>query len=160
LLLLGDRKVHRSLSRFEPRPEPVKHLLSMPYHGGGISEEAEFSLFGSQEHVSRNRQIWGDGQLLVDDPYACRPSLMRRMEMHGLSIERDFAAIRALCSRQDFHQRALARTILSNQSVDLTRPYREIHALERAHAGKTLSYPAYREDRLISAITWSSLGTR
>ena len=126
----------------------------------GVGEEAEFAFLGSEENVSRNRQIRGDGQLLVDDPDARRPGLMRRVEMHGLSIQGDFASIRALCSRQDLHQRALARAVLSNQSVDLSRPYREIHALERAHAGETLGYPADRKDRLPGATTWSSLGTR
>ncbi len=85
---------------------------------------------------------------------------MRRVKMHGLSIQGDFASIRALCSRQDLHQRALARTVFSNQSVNLPWPYREIHALERAHARETLGYPADCEDRLSCAITWSSLGTR
>ena len=88
------------------------------------------------------------------------PRLMRRMEMHRLSIQGDLAAIRALCARQDFHQGALARTILSHQSVDLARLDREIHALERAHAGETLGDPADRQDRLSSSTTWSSLGTR
>ena len=104
--------------------------------------------FGSEEDVSRNRQIRRDSQFLVDDPDARRPRLMRRMEMHRLSIQGDLASIRALCSRQDFHQGALTRTVLSNQSVDLPWPYREIHALERTHAGETLGYPAYGQDRL------------
>ena len=100
-------------------------------------------LLGSEENVSRNRQIWSDCQLLVNDPDTCRAGLMRRMEMHGLSIQGDLASIRELCSRQDLHQRAFARAVLSNQSVDLSRPYREIHALERTHAGETLGHPAY-----------------
>ena len=56
--------------------------------------------------------------------------------MHRLSVQGDFASIRALCPRQDLHQRALARTVFSNQCVDLPRPYRKIHALQRLHAGE------------------------
>jgi hypothetical protein len=61
--------------------------------------------------------------------------------MHGLSIERDFASSGRCAPARIFINVLFARAVLSNQSVDLPRPYREIHALERAHAGKTLSYP-------------------
>jgi hypothetical protein len=85
---------------------------------------------------------------------------MRGMKVHRLSIESDFASIRALRAGQDLHQGAFTRTILTNQSVNFARPDRQIHAFQRTDAGETLGHPAYRKDRLARSATWSSLGTR
>ena len=46
---------------FEPRPRPVKHLLRFAHHSRGVCEESEAAFLGSEENVSRNREIGGDG---------------------------------------------------------------------------------------------------
>jgi hypothetical protein len=80
--------------------------------------------------------------------------------MDRLSVESDLPAIGALGSRQNFHQGALTGTILPHQSVNLTWPDREVHALKRTDAGETLRDPADGQDRFSRLATWSSLGTR
>jgi hypothetical protein len=114
LLLLSDRKMGGALSGFEPGSQPIKHLLCLANHRGGVCEKAEMSLLRAEEDVSRDRQIRRDGEFLVDDSDASCPGLMRRMEMHRLSIYGDLATVRGLRSGEDFHQGALARTVLTN----------------------------------------------
>ena len=67
---------------------------------------------------------------------------MDRAERDGLAIEEDFAGVGGLHAGEDFHQRALARTVLAVDREHLAALDGEAHALERPHAREGLGQRA------------------
>ena len=61
-----------------------------------------------------------------------------RVDADRLAIEHEATFVGCLDAREDLHERALARAILTNQGQDLARMQLEVHVLQRDHAGEAL----------------------
>jgi hypothetical protein len=68
-------------------------------------------------------------------------------EISWTPVNRDLAAVLLQRATERLHQRALARTVLAEQRVDLAASHLEIDASEGNDAGKLLANAAHVEHR-------------
>jgi hypothetical protein len=67
--------------------------------------------------------------MLVDHANAKLRSIAGGTDFHRVAVDPDLPCIWAVKASQHIHEGALARTILTKQSVDLARSYREIRLI-------------------------------
>src|SRR5258705_6428825 len=72
-----------------------------------------------------------EGQLLMDQRDAAPSRIVRRGGRVARAIEGHLAAVGLNLAREDVHQRALPRPILTEQCEHLARTHREIDSVER-----------------------------
>ena len=70
-----------------------------------------------------------------------------------LVVKQDLALVAAVCvdAGKDLHQRRLARTVLSAQTMDLATLHTEADIVQRAHAGKVLGDVLKLDDEVVAA---------
>ena len=64
-----------------------------------------------------------------------------------LAVDADLAAVLRDLAREDPDQRRLARAVLADESVDLSRPHVEVHAVERPHPRELHRHAARLDER-------------
>ena len=78
------------------------------------------------------------------------------MDVDFFSEEFDRSAVLGVDAGQDLHQRALARAVFADECKHLARMKRQVHAVERVHAGEELLNTGHLKNGFRQSITSSS----
>ena len=125
-----------------PRLAPLKGFVDEP--------AAEF--LAAKEDVRGDVEIVGEIQLLMDERDAVRERVVDGTNRERATVEEDFAGVGPLHAGEDFHERALARPIFTDDGEHFAAGDRKAHAPERAHAGEGFDEGADFEKRRSRAV--------
>ena len=102
-------------------------------------EEAEPAADGTaHEDVAPERELVGEGALLVDGLDAQRAGLLDVHPRDSLAAEVDLAFVRLVDAGDDLDERRLAGAVVTEQADDLAGPELQVHILENVHAPERL----------------------
>ncbi len=87
---------------------------------------------------SATDKIGNQVQFLIDDADALPQCFARIGKTHRLTIEQNFALGGLLRSGENMHQRGLAGTVFTDQTVNFTGVEIKVHVIQRQHAGEFL----------------------
>ena len=122
---ISDQRRRRDLKR-----DHVKILLSLLVNAREL-EEAPLLRFSSQKDIRTHIKIVRQIQFLVDHRDPQSQSGVGRIDGDPLAFEKNLPRGRLLDARQNFHQRAFARTIFADQRMHFARTNREIRPRAR-----------------------------
>jgi hypothetical protein len=97
------------------------------------------SACASRLSCSSSSEVPHQVQLLVDDADGQRLCVRRAFDLHRLAVQQHLAAVLAVDTGQDLHQRGLARAVLAHQGMDLAGAQVELHPVQRLDAGEGLA---------------------
>ena len=86
-------------------------------------------------HHAHRREVEG---VLMQHAHAVTDGVGGRAQGHGLAVEQDLSAVGRLEARQDLHERALARSVLAQDSLDGAGGDREGDAVVGSHRAEML----------------------
>jgi hypothetical protein len=106
----------RRVRRFD-QVELLADVLDCARQASVVDEPAPARV-GAEADVLRNREMGRETQLLLHHGDAQPMRLARRQRCDRAAIDQDFSAVGPERTRQQVDERALARSILSEESVD------------------------------------------
>ena len=87
-------------------------------------------------------------ELLVNEGDAQPESLFHRPQGRWNPVDPNLTAVAGLHPGENFHQGALARTVLTDDGDNFAAAHGQAHALERPHAGERLGQrTGFQQDR-------------
>ncbi len=126
--------------------ELVQQRGGVGLHPSPIDHTATHGL-RAEEDVLRHRAIAEQVQFLVHDRHTGGQGLARRRERHRTAVEFDTPGVGGVNPGQDLHQRRLARTVFSHQSVHLAGVQVEVHTTEHRVAQELLGDAPHPDGR-------------
>ena len=99
----------------------------------------------AKKDVLGYRQLWNQVELLIDHPDAERQRIARALDIHSVAVDSNLAAVFAVRTAEDLHQRRFAGSVLAEQHVHFAGVQRQVDAVERDDAGKCLADPGHLE---------------
>ncbi|MDT4847159.1 hypothetical protein FQZ97_812080 [compost metagenome] len=136
-LLFGHDQVARPRVGVDVQAHLLQHVARRSSHAGLVEQPAAPQL-AAQEDVLRHREVVGQVELLVDQHDAGRLGLARTGEMPHRAIHLQTAATELLVTREDLHQRGLARAVLTQQAHHAPGRKIKAHTVQHAHRPKIL----------------------
>ena len=141
----GERQVRDARVRVDlGMAELGQHLARLPA-GGGAVEEPPAGRLGSHEDVLGHREVGEERELLVDERDPPRPRVPGRGRRVGPASQLHGAAVRAQEAGQAGEQRALARSVLSDERVHLARPDLQAGPVQGHRGAEALRDPGETE---------------
>jgi len=96
-----------------------------------------------QGDVLPHRQRRHQHEVLVDHADAVANGVGRRLDGDDLTIQPNLTLVRLIEAVENFHQRALARAVLAQQSVDFAGAHVKINPVAGQHTGEALGDAAH-----------------
>ena len=93
--------------------------------------------------VLHDRKIRGEIQLLIDHGDPGHAGVMWVFRMEGGTFQENASSVRCMHPTEDLHERALARTVLSNQGVNFAGPDLKTHAPQGVRGTKAFANPLH-----------------
>ncbi len=103
-------------------------------------DDSKTGAFRSQDDILGHGKVWAERKLLVDQRDSVAPRFQRRVRCVSLTEQSHRSIVRTEPSGKDVHQCALARPILADQRVDLSRPHGQIDTPEGECRAEALRY--------------------
>src|SRR4051812_3377414 len=126
--------------RHRAHRQPGQRLPCLALHLT-VGEEAEAADLATQEHVLRDVEIVGEGEVLVDELDAESGRGTWVAERYRLSLERDGAGVHAVDARDALHERRLPGAVVPHQGDDLAGIDGEVDVVEDVHWAEALVQP-------------------
>jgi hypothetical protein len=102
---------------------------------------------GAEKDVLRDRELWNQVELLVNHANAELQRVTRPGDLYLAAADANLAAILAIGTAQDLHQRRFAGAVLAKQHVHFAGVERQVDAGQRHDAREGLPDPPHLEDR-------------
>ena len=102
------------------------------------AEPSEKVGLAAQKNIRGHIQVITQIEFLMNERDAAFESCANRVKLHRFSFHHDFAMVWLEDTGQNFHQRALARSIFANNGEDLPGPDGQTHIIEGQHASESL----------------------
>ena len=134
LLLRGGETAARSIE-IDFHAEPLEQFRRAPPLFF-LRHESRPADFLAEEDVLTRGEAGDEIELLIDDGDARLPRVVRRVKCGRVSVDQDFAFVRAVRAAEHFHQRAFSRAVFAEQRQHFARAQRKTHAAQRLDAGK------------------------
>ena len=131
-LLLCDNQAAQTRARIDFQAHLFEHRRCLLAHRVLIQQPATL-LFVAEKDILRNRQVFRQVELLVDEDNALGLRRARVAEMHRASINTHLSAGGCFIAGEDFHQSRLSRAVLAQQPVDSPRLQRKAHLVQDPH---------------------------
>ena len=143
LLLRDDQLAHRRVrpSREADLPENT-HRLG-PHRL--VVQPSAARLLVAEKDVLRDRQVFGQRELLVDQHDAACLGRARAVEMHRRAADTQLARARRLVAGQDLDHRALAGAVLADQTDDASWRQIQAHTVQHLHRAEGLGHAVERD---------------
>ena len=135
------RPIGRSPSRdmrIDVDAEPGELLARLARHAPPLHEAEPIGRLRAEKHVLGHGQIGRDAELLMHHGDAGRARVARRAEAGLPAVEQETAGEFRMHAGDDLHQRALARAVLADETMDLAGGKREVDATQRLDAAEGL----------------------
>jgi hypothetical protein len=125
-------------------PKAIKYLFCFGTHLLHVDEHAACDFF-SEKNVFSNREIWDEVELLVNrSDTEIEERFMRGKTGVNNTLELYLTAIRLNCSGQYLYQCRLARSVFTDDRMDLPPPEVDTHLIKCPDARVTLCHIPYR----------------
>jgi len=105
----------------------------------------------AQIDVFEDRHVSGQRQILVDHLDSSLVGIARRIELHRLALDQNFAFTRPEEARKNLHQCRFTGTIVADDAQHLTARELQIDTFERRDGTKVFRYSPRFEQYLIPA---------
>ena len=140
-MLQADRQVAEPRQRVDIDPEARELLAGFARHAPPLHEAYGVGRLVAEKHVLGHRQIRRDAKLLMHHGNAGGTRVARRPEPDLLSVQQEAAGKLRVHAGDDLHQRAFARAVLADETMDLAGEKREVDPTQRLDAAKGLADP-------------------
>ena len=143
-LHLGNAQVADLFLRVEGHPDLFQQVRRILIHFLVIDRGDKSQVFlhriTSEEDVFTDRTCRDRLQFLVyhGDPLVQR--IHRILDLCRLSVDIDLALVHLINTKHAFHQRGLAGTVFTHQSVDFTRAKLQLNVVQRLDTRKRFAY--------------------
>ena len=137
-LLQSDRQVAEPRKRIDVDAEPGELLARFARHAPPLHEAEAIDRLGAEKHVLGHRQIRGNAEFLMHHGDAGRTCVACWTESGRPARRAETAREIRMHAGDDLHQRALARTVLADETMDLAGEECEVHAAQRLDAAEGL----------------------
>ena len=144
-LLQADRQVASSRIRVKDESVLARELGDFLFRFRMIVKTAGRHRLAAQHHVLADREDRDEHEVLVHHADALRDSVARAADACRLAVDQDLAGIRMDEPVEDVHQGALARSVLSDEGMDLAGADREVDVIVGDHAGPGLGDAVHLE---------------
>ena len=144
-LLLADGELPDARVGVHLHVERLGDLAHLPHARSPAQPQPR--LVPAEHQVLRDGQRLDQPKVLVDHADAGCERVPRRVEPHGLAEQLDLSVVRAVEARQHVHQRGLARAVLAEERVHLSRGGLEVDVLVRDDAREALRDSPHRDGR-------------
>jgi hypothetical protein len=145
-LPLGDTQALEEACRRERQLQALQDRRHSPVHLSMVDPAAPRRL-APQEETLLHSEIGRQLDLLVDDVDPQPARVVRASDRERDAVQQQAAGIRRMHADEDLHQRALARPVLTDDSVDLARTDGETDVLQGPDAGEPLRDSIDRQQR-------------
>ncbi len=148
--MLGDAQLAHHLGGIQVDVEAFQQLgclfveLSLVDH----VEQGDAHRLHAEKHVLGDVEFADQVQLLVDEPQALVQGVLGRIDVHLLALDKDLALVGEIGPAQYFDQRALARSVFSQEHVYLPGTELEIYVIQRDYSWKLFSDAPHLDDIL------------
>ena len=148
-LLFRHRQVLHPGPRVDVDLPLVEEFTGLAEHGGGAEQPQTAARLAAQPDVLRHHHLGDGGQLLVDHRDAVLQAVLGVLEVHLLTGQLHRAGVRLVHADQAFHQRGLARAVLSHQGVHRAAADVQVDLVKRHDSREGLADVAHPQNYLL-----------
>src|SRR5271170_1886831 len=145
LALTARQGLDRLIDILDRHQAEVVELLPREFlHGRAVkrakitAEQTAEPDLPAEEHVVGNRKRRGQREVLIDGLDARLAGIDRRLEIHNLSAEPDFAGVRNHRAAERLYESGFPRAVVADHGKDLVRIEIEVGVIERSHTAVAL----------------------
>ena len=127
------------VQRIDVDAEARELLAGLARHAPPLHEAERVGRLVAEKHVLGDREVGGDAELLMHHGDAGGVRIARRAEAGLLAVQQEAAGEFRMHAGDDLHQRAFARAVLADETVDLAGEKREVDPAQRLDAAEGLA---------------------
>ncbi len=126
--------------------EPLQTLARFPVYRVPVDQPPRLGGVVAEHDVLGHAQAIDDAELLVDDPDPVPHGVSRASEFGDFAVDPDRPLVVGMGAGQDLHQRALARAVHADKSLNLAGSKIEVDAIQGQDAAKRLGDALHLQD--------------
>ena len=149
-LLQADRQVAEPRQRIDVDAEPLQLLAGFARHPPPLHEAEAVGRLRPEKHVLGHRQVGRDAEFLMHHGDAGRVRVAHRSKPGLPAVQHETAREFRMHAGDDLHQRAFARAVLADETMDLAGGKREVDPAKRLDTAEGFRDPLQFEDGLMS----------
>ena len=149
-LLQADRKVAEPRERVDVDAEPLQLLAGFADHPPPLHQAEPVGGLRAEKHVLGHRQVRRDAEFLMHHGDAGCARVAHRSKPGLPAVQHETPGEIRVHAGDDLHQRAFARAVFADETMDLAGGKREVDPAKRLDTAEGFRDPLQLEDALMS----------